>query len=466
MRIWIINPFDDVPGEGKAQRFWALANVLAEQKHEVVWWSSDWSHRRKARRVAPKCKSAKVEKCEGECGPPRPLGAPEAGAELGLADDGTGSTQPAIKSQASSICFQLRLVETPPYSRNISFARIWNHRKFGCNLYRDACAAIDSGELSKPDVILASMPPMEGPVASFRLKARYRCRVITDVMDAWPETLLQALPSWASGLGRLCLFPYYKMLRQACLESDAVSAQSQTFADFAKQHGFQGDVHVCYLGADPLMARAQFIFNKRIEGLATRVLRVAYIGAMGCSYDLVTLVTACGNLLNQGMELELHFAGEGEKLHDLQEMTKGWAKGRIHFHGFLQDQELADLLLTCHLGVVPMHPDSGVAVPYKVGDYLSASLAVVNSLPGELETLLKVHECGCFYDAGSVASLESALGFYLDLLPEELAAQKHRASDLFESLFNREKTYPEFAEWVVGDGSLGFKLKRHSGASR
>ena len=50
MRVWIFNPFDDVPGEGKPQRYWTLAEELAATGNQVVWWSSDWSHRRKARR--------------------------------------------------------------------------------------------------------------------------------------------------------------------------------------------------------------------------------------------------------------------------------------------------------------------------------------------------------------------------------------------------------------------------------
>ena len=53
MRVWIFNPFDDVPGEGKPQRYWTLAEELAAAGNQVVWWSSDWSHRRKAwRRLA------------------------------------------------------------------------------------------------------------------------------------------------------------------------------------------------------------------------------------------------------------------------------------------------------------------------------------------------------------------------------------------------------------------------------
>jgi glycosyltransferase involved in cell wall biosynthesis len=461
MQIWILNPYDDVPAEGKPQRFWTLAAELSAQGHEVVWWSSDWSHRRKARRQAP----------------------------------------------SASVPFQLRLVPTPPYRKNLSLARIWNHRKFGQNLYREACEAVHSGALAKPDVILASMPPMEGPMAALRLRKRYGCRVVTDIMDAWPETWLQVVkgspPSsprqrstgrplspppqsggelprigntgrWVGAklaLARLLLSPYYRMLRRACQESDAVSAQSVTFAAFAKQYGARAEVHVCYLGADAIVNEASCggslpgasgeeatksaKAGKLAADQATTSnqrpgkLRLLYLGAMERSYDLETLVAACRHLLEAGRSLELHFAGEGAKLAQLQAMTADWAEGTVRFHGFLQKASLLELLQSSDLGVVPMFPQSGVAVPYKVGDYLSAGLPVVNSLPGELEDLLAAHDCGQMYAAGSVDSMVRALTHYFELSTEGWSGAQAGAHALFASHFDRAQSYPRFAEWLV-----------------
>jgi len=106
----------------------------------------------------------------------------------------------------------------------------------------------------------------------------------------------------------------------------------------------------------------------------------------------------------------------------------------------------------CDLGVVPMFPASGVAVPYKDGDYLAAGLPVINSLPGELQNLLATHRCGESYEAGSTDSLEDALRAYPQRPRSEPEAEKARARALFEAHFNRAKTYPAFAEWVVGVG--------------
>jgi protein subunit release factor B len=54
LTVWLVNPFDDVPGEGAPPlRTWTLARVLAARGHDVTWWTATWSHRRKAIRTAP-----------------------------------------------------------------------------------------------------------------------------------------------------------------------------------------------------------------------------------------------------------------------------------------------------------------------------------------------------------------------------------------------------------------------------
>ena len=54
LSIWIVNPFDDIPGEGLPPlRYWSLARVLAGRGHDVTWWTAAWSHRRKAPRATP-----------------------------------------------------------------------------------------------------------------------------------------------------------------------------------------------------------------------------------------------------------------------------------------------------------------------------------------------------------------------------------------------------------------------------
>ena len=88
-----------------------------------------------------------------------------------------------------------------------------------------------------------------------------------------------------------------------------------------------------------------------------------------------------------------------------------------------------------------------VAVPYKACDYAAAGLAIVNSLPGELQRLIDEHAAGVAYTAGDAASLARAIaGFAADR--SRLNACRQGARRLAAAEFDRERTYPKFADWL------------------
>ena len=94
MNIWLCNPFDNLVEEGaRPQRYALLAAEFARRGHAVTWWTSDFSHARKARRAAA---------------------------------DGT----PLPHAYANAQGVFMRLVATPPYARNVSLRRVRSHRAF------------------------------------------------------------------------------------------------------------------------------------------------------------------------------------------------------------------------------------------------------------------------------------------------------------------------------------------------
>jgi len=429
VNIWIFNPFDALPWESKAQRYASLADSLAARGHTVVHWSSGFSHTFKTRRRVP--------------------------------DD----------FDASALAYAIELIDCPGYRSNVSVSRLLNHQLYGRRLVREGRRAVASGRRAAPDVILASMPPVEGPTAALKLKRHFACKLVVDVMDAWPDTLLQVLPgagSWGQGVGRLVLAPYYRQLRQALRQADGICAQSQAYADFAPKHGAAGAVEVFYLGAlqsgkwkaesreqggvggkgeasthEPTSANQ---VDPRVPGATPHApgpLRLLYLGAMGRSYDLETLFDAVAKL-NRGAEVvTLEMVGEGEKRAALE------ARGvpGVRFAGYLRGVALAERMRSAQLGIVPFLPGSGVALPYKAADYLSYGLPVISSIDGELGEHLRHYGCGAIYPAQQADALAAVLLSYATDRPR-LAREAEAARNCFNQCFNRARIYPGFAEWL------------------
>jgi glycosyltransferase involved in cell wall biosynthesis len=417
LTVWLVNPFDDIPGEGLPPlRFWTLARVLAARGHDVTWWTATWSHRRKAIRTAP----------------------------LGIRDDEG---------------FAVRLVAVRPYDRNVSLARIGSHRDFGRTFERLANESISSGQLERPDIILASLPPLEGPEAAARLARRLDATFVLDLMDVWPETFDRLIPG-PRFLTRL-ISPFIlggmlKRRQELVQNADAISSATRTYAETVLGGGTQSPpCHVCYLGAYPqeFASPPRAINHVPSSDGPTELpehppLECVYAGTLEASQDLDVLAAAARQLSAAGVKAVIHVAGTGSAEAGLRRAaTSLGGSCALKVHGLLPRQAYVNLLSQSDVGLVCVKPESLVAVPYKACDYVAAGLAVVNSLPGELQRLIDDHGAGLAYTAGDATSLARAITT-LASDRTRLAAYRQGARRLAAAEFDRERTYPKFADWL------------------
>ena len=418
LSVWLVNPFDDIPGEGLPPlRYWTLARVLAARGHDVIWWTATWSHRRKAIRSAP----------------------------LGIREDEG---------------FAVRLVAVRPYEKDASLARIGSHRDFGKTFERLANESVSSGQLERPDIILASLPPLDSPEAAARLAKKLDATFVLDLMDVWPETFDRLLPG--PGFLKRLIAPFMLggMLkrRQALVAAaDAVSAATQTYADAVLRDAPDAlPRHVCYVGAYPqefpspprLMNHVPEAGSDESATPEQAPLECVYAGTLEAGQDLDVLAGAARQLSASGVRATIHVAGTGAGEAGLRRAAAaGTGSCRLEVHGLLPRQAYVNLLARCDLGLVCVKPESMVAVPYKACDYAAAGLAIVNSLPGELQRLIDEYAAGVAYTAGDAASLARAIaGFVTD--PSRLTACRQGARRLAAAEFDRERTYPKFADWL------------------
>jgi len=418
LSVWLVNPFDDIPGEGLPPlRYWTLARVLAARGHDVIWWTATWSHRRKAIRSAP----------------------------LGIREDEG---------------FAVRLVAVRPYEKDASLARIGSHRDFGKTFERLANESVSSGQLERPDIILASLPPLESPEAAARLAKKLDATFVLDLMDLWPETFDRLLPG--PGFLKRLIAPFILggMLkrRQALVAAaDAVSAATKTYADSALQDAPESlPRHVCYVGAYPqefsspprLMNHVPAVGTDQSASPEPVAIECVYAGTLESGQDLDVLAGAARLLSAAGVKATIHVAGTGAGEASLTRAADAIGGScRLQVHGLLPRQAYVNLLSRCDVGLVCVKPESLVAVPYKACDFAAAGLAIVNSLPGELQRLIDEHAAGVAYTAGDAASLARAItGFAADR--SRLNACRQGARRLAAAEFDRERTYPKFADWL------------------
>ena len=503
-RIWIINPFDQLPNETDVPlRYWALCRTFAEQGHEVIWWSSDFSHLRKAQREA----------CPDTDG------------------------------------FSVRLVETPPYTKNISFARLKNHKAFADGFYADAMAGLKAGELNAPDRIVVSLPPLGVAEAAFKIRdfvnqaegsagasrtaptieqnsptlhlhshphSTATCQVVVDIMDAWPETFYQALPKpLRKVLGPVLLAPMHRSAKRAYQGADKISAVGQSYLDLAANylgsagasrtasgtedrgqkteatqkyeapissqntHNSQLTTHnssakpmmLCYHGTDLSRFKRDKSESETVKSESDKhdnipnssflisnslntPLRTVYLGSMGQGYDLMTIIQVAARWKAEcQFPFQIHFAGTGSQLEKLEASAKALGLSARDQKTETRDQNAED-------GKQHEPSDKSVASTTTINDserivfhgqlkrdavnelLLSADLAVVPNRPDSL--------VACPYKAGEYAAaglpMVSCLGGELnDLLKQWHAGSEYNEGDAasLHAAFKKYSTDPQ-----------------------
>lgn len=192
MKIWIENPFDNLPLEGfRAQRYWLMAEAFAKAGHEVTLWTSDFNHTTKKKRCMR----------------------------------GSGSSE-------GSRGFEVRFVKTLPYNKNVSLRRLLSHTLYAISWCRAATKLLKRFEPLKPDIIILSTPPITTGLVALHFKKKFGAKVVLDIMDLWPETFERVAPKWA-------LWPMKKVAEFVRKRVDLVTSVAEAYPGKTFYHGIE-----------------------------------------------------------------------------------------------------------------------------------------------------------------------------------------------------------------------------------
>jgi glycosyltransferase involved in cell wall biosynthesis len=407
MQVWLVNLFDPMPSaDGYVSRTESLALALVDVGATVTWFTSDWEHRSKTRR--------------------RP-------------DSFQGHP------------FRVLPVPTLEYHRNVSLRRFRSHARIGKDWLRMVRHKLESGDLLAPDLVLVNLPPPSMGAAVAALKQVCNFTMVCDVQDAWPENFSQLLPFGQPLNDKLGAFLFRPLKRAGCrayAAADAITAVSRDYLDLVANYTEHAG-KVFYIGCPKdRLEHVPLPYSQR----KLQPFKMVYVGGFSRSYDLMTLIAGMAMPELRGRSLELHFAGSGRDETRLQaEVSRLGLQDYVSFHGMLDQAALRRLLENCHLGLNAVQASSLIAMPNKVGDYLSAGLPLLHSIEsGELADLIRNEKFGAFYTAGDPASFARAVVQQMEAPEPVLAQQSERARRFALERLDRAQIYSKFAEWLRG----------------
>lgn len=405
MNVWLVNPFDPLPGGLEPEgRYATLARMLVATGHKVLWWTSSFSHRFHRFLDLPAARNA----CQ------------EAGIEV-------------------------RFLRVPPYRRNVSFRRLWNHCLLSTRFLREAGAL---GQ--RPDVVVASSPPPGLALAATRFAGDCGLPVVVDVQDIWPETFRRLIPRWLREMFELATWPTRRAAMRAYQAADRIVGVADGYVQRAVELGGTKAIsQTIPLGVDlggfdaAAAAGGSERFTKPLGDTW-----LVYAGGLTRSYDCLTILRAA-EILRDRKDLRFLLAGRGELQAQAEGIVAAKRLENVTLTGFLDPPACSCLLRQCDIGINSCLGEAMILLPNKVFQYLAAGLAVLNAIPGQCSRIIRQGRCGLDYRPGDASSCAAAI---LELVEDgdELESMRRAARKLAEDVYDRSKLYRQYVELIEG----------------
>jgi len=408
VKIWIFQigePLHIDSSKLRPMRAINLSNKLIEAGHEVVIWSSSFSHQEKKHRSI----DYKI---------------------INVNDN-----------------LEIRLVPSIGYTKHLSFRRIFDHIQLSLKLKK-----ILSNEKNLPDVAFLGYPPIEFSAVASRWLRQKSIPSVLDVKDLWPQIFVDALPKFIQPIGKIIFYPYFYYARRTINDVSAISSMTsgflQSFLSFSERqpksidHIFRLTSPIQKINHDELVEAKKWWSNLNID--KSRI-NFFFVGTFSRNFDFNPIADAAYKAQLNGKGWRFILCGNGPKLDGLKKRMKHL--DNVFFPGWVDAQKINALGKMSVATIAPyINVDNFINnIPNKVVDSLALGLPILSPLKGEVESLIKHKKVGMFYDK------ELSLYQCIDNISNNKSLQKNLSNNAYKTYVNNfefNKVYEDFVVYL------------------
>lgn len=285
----------------------------------------------------------------------------------------------------------------PGYPKNVCLKRFNSHKMLAKNIkeYLE--------KRKKPDIIYCAVPSLSVGKVVAKYADKNNIKFIIDIQDLWPEAFKMVfnIPI----ISDILFYPMKKEADYIYSRADKIVAVSQTYCKRALEVNKKVNNGLSiFLGTD-LKYFDECKEKNKIE-FKDDIIRIAYIGTLGHSYNIKLVIDAIKILNDKGINnIKFVIMGDGP----LKQEFDNYAKNKnvnCEFTGKLEYEKMVGLLCSCDIAVNPIKKGSAGSIINKVGDYAMASLPVINTQEcNEYKELLEKNNAGINSLNGNIEEL-------------------------------------------------------------
>jgi glycosyltransferase involved in cell wall biosynthesis len=412
LTVWLLQtgePLHVDDGSPRPMRAMNLSNALVEAGHRVVLWSTAFNHQTKKHR------SKKFE-------------------QITLSEK-----------------LEIRLVPSPGYHANIGLGRLWDHAILARNLSK----LIDL-ESDLPDVAFIGYPPIETAVVMINYLSSKQIPTILDIKDQWPSLFLDPLPEILHPLGRLILYPYYFLAKQAMLQATCISTMAEGYLDWCtrfsgRNENFNDRVFPLTSPQgncseqDLIMARKWW--DEQGVKYDPSITRIIFVGSHMSIFDFEPIRTAANSCLTESIPVEFIICGDGGSSQQIRKSMINLSN--VYFPGWIDRPKIEVLAERSQASIAPYRNISNFVdnLPNKVLDSLALGLPILSPLKGEVFKLINTYKVGFSYSLNTEDSLLNKIKLLVNdsVLSLEM---RENAKHLYTHFFEYNHVYNRFVSHI------------------
>lgn len=294
---------------------------------------------------------------------------------------------------------------------------------------------------SKPDVVLASSPPLFPGLTGVALARRFKVPVMFEARDLWPD--------YAVEIGALSGAPAkiaYRMESYIYSKSAAVTTVTEAFARRIHEKGVpKAQIHVIPNGADlttfgpgepDATLREQLGWTGRFV--------VLYAGVLGPSQALGQLIEAAAKLRDD-QRLLFVLAGDGQARDALETDVQDRGLTNVRFLGQVTRDDVPQLLRSADVAAITLRklPLFEETIPAKLFEAMGCARPVVLAAPGVSAEIVRKAEAGITVAAEDPDEFAQAI---MELAGDPALCMKlgRNGHNYVKEHFNREKLAMEY----------------------
>jgi glycosyltransferase involved in cell wall biosynthesis len=332
-------------------------------------------------------------------------------------------------------------------SYNRSFlGRLWGYLSFMLSATHAGVTA------SRPDVVIASSPPLFAGLSGWVVARRWRVAFVFEVRDLWPESAIDTGVLTNPLLIRLS----YRLEHFLYRVAERVNVLTPAFSRALIERKGVAPDKLLFIpngaDADSMRPGPKMNWVRERFGLGDRFV-VAYLGALGVANHLEQLIEAA-TLLRDCPQFVFLIVGDGMRRAALEEMVRMRGLANVLIIGSVPKDQAADICNAADVcAAVLKRVDTFKTVyPNKVFDYMACQRPVLIAIDGVARELVEQAGAGVYVEPENALALAGALE-RMERDPESLRAMGESGRRYVESHFAREslaRSYSHELEHLVG----------------